>query len=86
MRRRRRWRGATWKRPVRRCLSTVSTTCSAEPVRRLAWLLRDYQTRSTPMFLVHPFQGGLPRRTQVLADYLLDWFERSRRQLIGLEG
>ena len=29
---------------------------------RLAWLLRDYQTRSTPMFLVHPFQGGLPRR------------------------
>ena len=32
-------RGATWKRPVRRCLSTVSTTCSAEPVRRLAWLL-----------------------------------------------
>ncbi len=40
----------------------------------------------TPMFLVHPFQGGLPRRTQVLADYLLDWFERSRRQLIGLEG
>ncbi|RQD18912.1 LysR family transcriptional regulator [Pseudomonas aeruginosa] len=53
---------------------------------RLAWLLRDYQTRSTPMFLVHPFQGGLPRRTQVLADYLLDWFERSRRQLIGLEG
>ncbi|MGQ9986588.1 LysR family transcriptional regulator [Pseudomonas aeruginosa] len=53
---------------------------------RLAWLLRDYQTRSTPMFLVHPFQGGLPLRTQVLADYLLDWFERSRRQLIGLEG
>ncbi|MDT8736256.1 LysR family transcriptional regulator, partial [Pseudomonas aeruginosa] len=40
----------------------------------------------TPMFLVHSFQGGLPRRTQVLADYLLDWFERSRRQLIGLEG
>nr|WP_281517829.1 extensin family protein [Pseudomonas aeruginosa] len=26
-------------RPVRRCRSTASTTCSAEPVRRLAWLL-----------------------------------------------
>lgn len=48
---------------------------------RLVWLLRDYQTRHTPVFLVHPWQGGLPRRTQVLADYLLAWFERSRRKL-----
>ena len=48
---------------------------------RLVWLLRDYQTRQTPVFLVHPWQGGLPRRTQVLADYLLAWFERSRRML-----
>ncbi|MDH4872246.1 LysR family transcriptional regulator [Pseudomonas sp. BN515] len=48
---------------------------------RLVWLLRDYQTRQTPVFLVHPWQGGLPRRTQVLADYLLAWFERSRRVL-----
>ncbi len=32
---------------------------------RLRWLLRDYQTRSLPMYLVHPYQGGLPRRTQV---------------------
>ena len=43
---------------------------------RLRWLLRDYQTRSQPMYLVHPYQGGLPRRTQVLADYLVDWFKR----------
>ncbi|MEM8160815.1 hypothetical protein Q4R47_21075, partial [Morganella morganii] len=85
-RRRRRWRGATWKRPVRRCLSTVSTTCSAEPVRRLAWLLPLLLAGAVGALRVHPFQGGLPRRTQVLADYLLDWFERSRRQLIGLEG
>ncbi|MCO6055643.1 LysR family transcriptional regulator [Pseudomonas sp. MOB-449] len=48
---------------------------------RLVWLLRDYQTRQTPVFLVHPWQGGLPRRTQVLADYLLAWFERSRQML-----
>ncbi|MDE3737983.1 LysR family transcriptional regulator [Pseudomonas resinovorans] len=48
---------------------------------RLVWLLRDCQTRQTPVFLVHPWQGGLPRRTQVLADYLLVWFERSRRML-----
>ena len=47
-------------------------------------LLRDYQTRSTPVFLVHPWQGALPRRTQARADYLLGWFERSRRALDGL--
>ena len=47
-------------------------------------LLRDYQTRSTPVFLVHPWQGALPRRTQALADYLLGWFERRRRALDGL--
>ncbi|MCY1331391.1 HTH-type transcriptional regulator DmlR [compost metagenome] len=52
---------------------------------RLVWLLRDYQTRQTPVFLVHPWQGGLPRRTQVLADYLLGWFERSRRMLDQVE-
>ncbi|MDP3816800.1 LysR family transcriptional regulator [Pseudomonas sp.] len=51
---------------------------------RLRWLLRDYQTRSTPVFLVHPYQGGLPKRTQVLADFLLAWFERSRQLLAGL--
>lgn len=48
---------------------------------RLRWLLRDYQTRSMPMYLVHPYQGGLPRRTQVLADYLIDWFKRSGEAL-----
>lgn len=52
---------------------------------RLVWLLRDYQTRQTPVFLVHPWQAGLPRRTQVLADYLLGWFERSRRLLDQVE-
>ena len=44
-------------------------------------LLRDYQTRRMPMYLVHPYQGGLPRRTQVLADYLVDWFKRSGEAL-----
>ncbi|MGY2288967.1 LysR family transcriptional regulator [Pseudomonas sp. SDO528_S397] len=47
----------------------------------LRWLLRDYQTRSMPMYLVHPYQGGLPRRTQVLADYLVGWFKRSGEAL-----
>jgi DNA-binding transcriptional LysR family regulator len=48
---------------------------------RLRWLLRDYQTRSMPMYLVHPYQGGLPKRTQVLADYLVGWFKRSGEAL-----
>jgi DNA-binding transcriptional LysR family regulator len=48
---------------------------------RLRWLLRDYQTRRMPMYLVHPYQGGLPKRTQVLADYLMDWFKRSGETL-----
>ncbi|KAB0566290.1 LysR family transcriptional regulator [Pseudomonas palleroniana] len=48
---------------------------------RLRWLLRDYSTRSMPMYLVHPYQGGLPRRTQVLADYLVEWFKRSGEAL-----
>ncbi|MET3454501.1 MULTISPECIES: LysR family transcriptional regulator [Pseudomonas] len=48
---------------------------------RLHWLLRDYQTRRMPMYLVHPYQGGLPKRTQVLADYLIDWFKRSGEAL-----
>ena len=48
---------------------------------RLRWLLRDYQTRSMPMYLVHPYQGGLPKRTQVLADHLVGWFKRSGEAL-----
>ena len=48
---------------------------------RLQWLLRDYQTRSVPLFLVHPYQGRMPRRVQVLADYLLRWFKRSSQAL-----
>ena len=48
---------------------------------RLRWLLRDYQTRRMPMYLVHPYQGGLPKRTQVLADYLMGWFKRSGEAL-----
>jgi len=48
---------------------------------RLRWLLRDYQTRSMPMYLVHPYQGGLPKRTQVLSDYLIGWFKRSGEAL-----
>lgn len=52
---------------------------------RLRWLLRDYQTRRMPMYLVHPYQGGLPKRTQVLADYLIDWFKRSGEALDRLQ-
>jgi len=51
---------------------------------RLRWLLRDYQTRSIPMYLVHPYQGGLPRRTQVLADFLVEWFKRGGEVLDSL--
>ena len=43
---------------------------------RLRGLLLNYQTRSNPMYLVHPYQGGLPKRTQILADYLVQWFQR----------
>ncbi|WP_447796291.1 LysR family transcriptional regulator [Pseudomonas moraviensis] len=52
---------------------------------RLRWLLRDYQTRRMPMYLVHPYQGGLPKRTQVLADYLMGWFKRSGQALDRLQ-
>ncbi|MCF4998002.1 LysR family transcriptional regulator [Pseudomonas syringae] len=48
---------------------------------RLKGLLHDYQTRRMPMLLVHPYQGGLPKRTQVLADYLIGWFKRSGEAL-----
>lgn len=47
----------------------------------LVWLLRDYHTRISPVFLVHAYQHGLPKRTQVLADYLLEWFEERRGEL-----
>jgi len=33
------------------------------------------------LYLVHPYEGGLPRRTKVLADYLMGWFERSSAAL-----
>ncbi|WP_149087354.1 LysR family transcriptional regulator [Pseudomonas prosekii] len=52
---------------------------------RLRRLLRDYQTRRMPMYLVHPYQGGLPKRTQVLADYLIGWFKRSGEALDRLQ-
>ncbi|MET1067714.1 MAG: LysR family transcriptional regulator [Pseudomonas prosekii] len=52
---------------------------------RLRWLLRDYQTRRMPMYLVHSYQGGLPKRTQVLADYLIGWFKRSGEALDRLQ-
>lgn len=52
---------------------------------RLRWLLRDYQTRRMPMYLVHSYQGGLPKRTQVLADYLMGWFKRSGEALDRLQ-
>lgn len=48
---------------------------------RLHWLLRDYQTSTSPLFLVHPYEGELPKRMQVLANYLIGWFERSTAAL-----
>lgn len=48
---------------------------------RLQWLLRDCQTPVSSLFLVHPFEGHLPRRIQVMADYLTQWFERSAAAL-----
>ncbi|MNT53131.1 hypothetical protein D3C72_1902060 [compost metagenome] len=51
---------------------------------RLQWLLRDYQTRSVPLFLVHPYQGRMPKRVQVLTDYLLHWFKCSGQALQAL--
>jgi DNA-binding transcriptional LysR family regulator len=48
---------------------------------RLHWLFRDHQTSTSPLFLVHPYEGELPRRIQVLADYLLGWFQRSSTAL-----
>ncbi|UXZ95196.1 LysR family transcriptional regulator [Pseudomonas phytophila] len=48
---------------------------------RLHWLFPDYQTSTSPLFLVHPYEGELPKRMQVLADYLLSWFQRSSAAL-----
>ncbi|MES2870763.1 MAG: LysR family transcriptional regulator [Pseudomonadota bacterium] len=53
---------------------------------RLRGVLRDYQTRSNPMYLVHPYQGGLPKRTQVLVDYLVGWFERGGESVLSIKG
>ncbi|MDH0747515.1 LysR family transcriptional regulator [Pseudomonas sp. GD03842] len=43
---------------------------------RLQWLLRDYQTPVSSLFLVHGCDGHLPRRVRVMADFLREWFER----------
>ena len=51
---------------------------------RLQWLLREYQTPVSSLYLVHPFEGQLPRRIKVMADYLTEWFERSAKVLDGL--
>ena len=53
---------------------------------RLRRILSGFQTRRMPMYLVHPYQGGLPKRTQVLANYLIDWFKRSGEALDRLQG
>lgn len=51
---------------------------------RLRWLLRGYQTPRTPLYLAHPYQGGLPRRAQVLSDYVFSWFQRNTAALAEL--
>ncbi len=45
---------------------------------RLVGLLGEYETASTALYLVHPYQGGMPRRVQVVADYLMAWATRDR--------
>jgi len=50
---------------------------------KLVWLLRAYETRSTPLYLVHPYPGGLPKRVQLVADYLQGWARRSGEMLLG---
>ncbi|KTT40595.1 LysR family transcriptional regulator [Pseudomonas oryzihabitans] len=50
----------------------------------LVWLLKEWRTPSLPLFLVHPYQSGLPKRTRVVAEALSDWFERSRQRLEAL--
>lgn len=44
---------------------------------RLCWLLQNWRTASAPLFLVHPYESEVPRRVQVLADYLMAWFQRT---------
>jgi len=51
---------------------------------RLEWLLSDYQTPVSSLFLVHSFEGHLPRRVRVMADYVNEWFENSRVVLASL--
>lgn len=53
---------------------------------RLRQVLLGYQTRSNPMYLVHPYEGGLPKRTQVLADYLVQWFQRGEQSSVTVTG
>ncbi|RRV06838.1 LysR family transcriptional regulator [Pseudomonas sp. v388] len=44
---------------------------------RLRWLFQDYRTSTSPLLLVHPYESEVPKRVQVLADYLLEWFRRT---------
>jgi DNA-binding transcriptional LysR family regulator len=48
---------------------------------RLRWLFQDYRTSTSPLLLVHPYEGEVPRRVQVLADYLMQWFQRTTPSL-----
>lgn len=48
---------------------------------RLRWLLQDYRTSTSPLFLVHPYESEVPKRVQVLAEYLMEWFQRTTPSL-----
>ncbi len=50
---------------------------------RLVALLREYQTSSAPLYLVHPYQGAMPRRVQVVADCLSVWAARLQGVVSG---
>ncbi|MFK3797859.1 LysR family transcriptional regulator [Pseudomonas sp. NPDC088444] len=48
---------------------------------RMAWLLREYQTPVSSLFLVHGFDQHLPRRVKVMAEFLTAWFDTCRNRL-----
>lgn len=51
---------------------------------RLEWVLRDYQTPVSSLFLVHGFERQIPRRVKVLAEFLNGWFDSSQNTLAAL--
>ena len=47
-------------------------------------LLPDYRSAQQPVFLVYPSQRVMPKRTRLLMDHVIGWFEHNARTLAGL--